>query len=365
MLPTAAVRRAATGELGSWVLYRPDGSLGMLHTLPELRGAGLAVVVVRALMVRVRRWLLHPPTPPREPATRHPYSYIPRPAAAAAVAAALAANDTDAVYVPHCHIRIGNTTSEAVFRKLGFVPVNALSWVISASAAVGLRPRPLRTAVASEADDVVDLLAGALDGATAAAAREYVAGLLADGAGTVFVAYALRGAVWPAPEPDAPHTVADYRAADGRNLPVGAPWGYPGALCYGDGALLAPADESDTLASVIVLRRTGATSVGLAALVVAPALRHTGIGHRMVDWAAATVAHPATGATSLTACLPPSAPAFLHEACLLYGFIPTPPDAAATTPPCPGAPACLSARLAGVATCPPSATLSLVVGHMH
>ena len=141
--PSAGLRVGAERALVAWVLVRPDGSVGVLHTLPEHRGRGYAKAVVRCVMLQLRRLQLR----------------LERDAAAAgADQAACAAAAAAARLRPYCHIKLGNAASEAVFERLGFASVGRVTWLMSTALAPRFALRPLDAGSAHEWADLLALV---------------------------------------------------------------------------------------------------------------------------------------------------------------------------------------------------------------
>jgi len=92
-LPCLGARCRATGRLLGWVLTQPYGAIGMLFTMPEYRGRGVARLLIRSLL---GQWLKHEP----------PFQCA-----------------------PFCYITPDNDSSMAAFRALGFCKVTDQEWV--------------------------------------------------------------------------------------------------------------------------------------------------------------------------------------------------------------------------------------------
>ena len=92
-LPCLGARCRATGRLVGWVLTQPYGAIGMLFTMPEHRGRGVARLLIRILL---GLWLKHEP----------PFQCA-----------------------PFCYITPDNDASMAAFRALGFSKMADQEWV--------------------------------------------------------------------------------------------------------------------------------------------------------------------------------------------------------------------------------------------
>lgn len=154
--PTAALREVSSGRVVSWITCRYDGSMGILYTIPEFRGLGLAKHVVKFLALQIRRWQYRLV---RESEALSSDPHAPEEMQATAVLAAKQA----ARLVPYCHIKIGNVQSEAVFQKLGFKEVGTSTWVVSSALASRFRLRPMNlgeaeTGVGHELQDLLNLI---------------------------------------------------------------------------------------------------------------------------------------------------------------------------------------------------------------
>lgn len=92
-LPCLGARCRATGRLVGWVLTQPYGAIGMLFTMPEYRGRGVARILIRSLL---GLWLKH--EPPFQCAS-------------------------------FCYVTPDNDASMAAFRALGFSKMADQEWV--------------------------------------------------------------------------------------------------------------------------------------------------------------------------------------------------------------------------------------------
>lgn len=135
--PTACLRmRQDDGsmKLISWILLRHDGSLGVLHTLPDYRGKGYARAVVRYAMLCMKRWQLQQ------------------------VAKGGSEAELASRAIPYCHIKTGNTASEKLFASLDFKPVDKVTWLISSAIAPRFQLRPLDVNSETEWNDLFALV---------------------------------------------------------------------------------------------------------------------------------------------------------------------------------------------------------------
>jgi GNAT superfamily N-acetyltransferase len=135
---TAELR--SNGGLAAWTIFRPDGAMGVLHTLASLRGRGLAGNVSRHLALQVALWR------DRElSALGHTYASA---RALSPAAGALCRATGRAIALTHVspYVQINpiNTSSVRVFERQGFRPASKVAWVVFEQPAPRFTLRPLR-----------------------------------------------------------------------------------------------------------------------------------------------------------------------------------------------------------------------------
>lgn len=318
--PTACVRVRATGDPVSWAFVRPDGSIGILHTLDEYRGRALAAATVKCLMVYIHRWLAlltasravnassadtvcvtgecvstgNATSPPPAMPVYVAQARLP-------VAAALP------LLLPYCHIKTGNEASEKLFARLGFVPINACSWLASQTAAPRMHPRPLDVHSAREWEDVQELLAATscpLDlpplllpsysgesGESKAPHASLTDLKTMSQTGVFFVAYELNGA---------PASTSCSSDTGLTTLPGVETIPFSGLLHVASASPsqlaaegVKQTGESDTLVACVHLTlgaHTDRYTARLDMLTVRPEFQHVGVGQRLLDFVECSVA---------------------------------------------------------------------------
>lgn len=301
--PSAGLRNA-DGRLISWIVLRSDGSMGLLHTLPEYRGKGLARQVVKFVSLQIRRWQY---ALQGEAAAARADGSGGRKAPEEADNLALAASLAQRV-VPFCHIKLGNVQSEAVFRGLGFVEVNRATWVLSAALAPRFKLRPLRldadSTGHSELHDLLQLINTSYkqDDAFFVDQTRTSEPVLRDMArkGVFFVGYRM----------DVRAGDAAGAGLDSAPFPSCGGWAcqadVPATACAAHPAELREEGSRELLTAVYVSvgadgdgegrAAEGATRVAsLSMLTIAPSLKRLGCGQRVLDWALSTAADPRGG----------------------------------------------------------------------
>jgi len=314
-------------QLVCWILWRPDGSIGLLHTLAACRGLGLAPIAVRLLCILIRRWR-HRMAAASTPAEAVGYRYVDvvppvhevtaetdgdaavrRPSAPATLAEAAA------MLRPHCHIKVGNVASERVFSKLGFHAVNHCSWLIFTRPAPLFTARPLSAAVSREWEDVHDLINASYkqdDAFFVDQQRTSMDNLRTMAReGTFYVAYADADAdadggaghaadVVASREDSTASSIRDHDAAPrvdaARQLLACVYLSIDGGSDE-HGPPLLPAHGDSAVGRLDAGCRIG----HLAMLTVAPAVKKRGVGQRMLDFAMLTAA--SAGCTAVEACV--------------------------------------------------------------
>jgi hypothetical protein len=142
VLTTEQIAEAkANNNLVSWVLYRSDGSCGVMHSLPSFRGKSLAEHCVRALVSNeIPEWKAQKRKEAEDAGEHHIIKAL---------------NEL----VPYCHITPQNKASIAVFTKrLGYTPINRVIWMIFNKMAPRFHLRPINAHSEEEWQDLLALI---------------------------------------------------------------------------------------------------------------------------------------------------------------------------------------------------------------
>jgi GNAT superfamily N-acetyltransferase len=268
--PSAGLWDDATGALVSFCITRNDGSLGLLGTLPTVRGRGFAKYVVKFIALQLLRW---------QHALRLRAEAAPQDAQAAAMA--LLAH----LCVPYCHIKLGNIPSEALFRSLGFVDAQRpVTWVISSKLAPRFRLRPIDTGSDAEVGELLAMIRDSYKKDDAFFVDQWrmdeqgLREVLASPTGRFFVGYRM----------DAAAAAAAGVGLDAGSAALDSCAPHDAEVCVGDARELLAAVFIDVLEGGGAEPGKRERVAHLSLLTITPALKRIGMGQRVLTATLAT-----------------------------------------------------------------------------